>query len=392
MNVMTRIYIGICILLLSQSLIGQKVSEQEAIQRALELHPSILIAESESRKSEALERTAFNPDQPQFLLELPTDAGPGIEIEQEIDFPTVYARRSDWLKSKTRLANENIIIQKRTIVRDVRNAYLDVQVAAHRLKFATMQDSIWNQIAVKSERLFEGGEINKGDLVFAQSRAGLINVSVLNARLEMMNSITELNTFFNSSVAEVDELKPLAYTVMDTTDTFYFENFYSSTRNVALNEMNVIKAQRLPGIIIGYLREPEPETDFRHRIRAGITVPIWQAQYKGEIEASKIEAEQVDYERDLRLKESKAMLVYWNNTLNQTNSNLKWFEERGIPQRDELTSIYMRLFDAGEVDYAMTLRNIADAFEINDQYIETIELHNRAVINLQYLKGTNTYE
>ena len=53
---------------------------------------------------------------------------------------------------------------------------------------------------------------------------------------------------------------------------------------------------------------------------------------------------------------------------------------------NELVDIYKRLYDAGEVDYALTLRNIADAFSLNTQYLETLEMHNRAVIELEFLQ------
>lgn len=374
------------------TLIGQAVTEAYVVMNALEHYPAIRMADDEVRKMKALERTAFNPEQPTFLIETPTDAGLGFEAEQELDFPTVYMKRSGWLKSKTQLASEAASLTKNDLIRDVRLAYLEAQVASSRSGYLVLQDSLWNEIAIKSRRLFEGGEINKGDMIFSENRAGLTSITLANARTEMKYRLSGLSSFLEEPVEQVEEITPLAYSEMDTSDAYYFEDYMMQSKAVTESEMDVFRSERLPGLIVGYLKAPEPDTEFRYRFKAGITVPIWQAQYKGEIQASKIEIEQLDHEIALKKKEALASRIMWKNTLDQAKQNLDWFQNTGIPQREELTDIYMRLFQAGEVDYALTLRNIADAFEVFDQYLTAIEVHNQAVIQLEYLNGKNNYD
>ena len=371
---------------------AQPASEAYVVRSALDHYPSIRVAEDEIRKMKALERTAFNPEQPTFVIETPTDAGLGFEVEQELDFPTVYIKRSDWLKHKTQLAAEAASLTKNELVRDVRLAYLEAQVASSRSGYLVLQDSIWNEIANKSRRLYEAGEINKGDMIFSQSRAGLISITLANARTEMKYRLSGLNSYLDEPVEQVEELTPLIYIEKDTSDAYYFENYMLQNKAVTESEMDVIRAQRLPGLIVGYLKAPEPDTEFRYRFKAGVTIPVWQGQYGGEIEASKIEIEQADHEIALKKKEALASRIMWENTLEQTRQNLDWFQKTGIPQREELTDVYMRLFQAGEADYALTLRNIADAFEVIEQYLNAIELHNHAVIQLEYLNGQNNYD
>jgi hypothetical protein len=48
-------------------------------------------------------------------------------------------------------------------------------------------------------------------------------------------------------------------------------------------------------------------------------------------------------------------------------------------------SIYARLFEAGEADYAITLRSMAETLQMKLQYLETMRQYNEAVIWLDYL-------
>ncbi|MDQ3017392.1 MAG: hypothetical protein M3R25_11825, partial [Bacteroidota bacterium] len=59
----------------AMSMTAQVVSEQAVIEGALSTYPSIRLADLEVQKQKALERTAFNPAQPSFTVETPSDMG-----------------------------------------------------------------------------------------------------------------------------------------------------------------------------------------------------------------------------------------------------------------------------------------------------------------------------
>jgi hypothetical protein len=47
----------------------------------------------------------------------------------------------------------------------------------------------------------------------------------------------------------------------------------------------------------------------------------------------------------------------------------------------------MRLYEAGETDYILMLRNISDALELQKEYVEELKRHNQTIIELDYLMG-----
>ncbi len=368
-------------------LAAQTISEQEAVERALKNYPSVQLADLETRQRKALERTAFNPSQPQVAVETPADVGVGVEIQQQFDFPSVYGRRSKWLKSQTRLASETANLTRSELKREVRLAYLEAQSAQAQVRFLARQDSLWQGIAGSSRRLFDGGQINKADLLFAERQAGLLGINLAQARTDAANALAVLALFTGGMAAQVEDFQALPFVQADTASSFYFEKYLSEAQQTAQSEIAVRQAERLPGLTLGYLRVPDLDTEFRYRFRAGVTVPIWQGQYKGEIEAAKIALESAQTQAVLRRQQAQATRLQLLQTLAQTSRSLAWFEKTALLQSEDLATTSKRLYEGGEFDYVLMLRNVADAFDVQNQYLETLRRHNQAVVELEFLSG-----
>ncbi len=369
------------------SMTAQVVSEQEIIKGALSTFPSIRLAELEVQKQKALERTAFNPSQPLFTIETPADMGLAYEIEQEFQFPSVYGKRSKWLKSLTQVATAGASITKNEFVKDIRLAYLEAQLAQARMDFYNDQDSLWKDIAAKSLRLFDGGEINRADLLFAQNQSGMMAYQLARAQTDFSIAAGLLEGYTNQNIEKVENLSPLTTDPTDDTNTFYFDDYLAANTRASETEMNVWKAQRLPSFVIGYLRTPERDTEFRYRYRLGLTIPIWQGQYGGQVEAGKVNTLIREGDADLQRRQASIAKSQWGNTILQTNQSLQWFEENGLPQMNLLITTYLRLYEGGEINYTLALRNIVDALELQEQYLNAIQQHNEAVIQMQFLSG-----
>lgn len=385
---LTRTIYMVMICYLPFACIAQITSEERVIELTLANYPAMKVADLKVQQQKALEKTSFNPEQPQLIVETPTDFGLGYEVEQEIDFPLVYTRRSKWLKSETRVAEQSALIARNELIRVVRLAYLDAQIARELHRYHTSQDSLWEIIVQRSDRLYEGGEISKADQLFSQKQKGVNDLLLMYARVDWVNKLEILNTYTGLSDIEVEEIRQLF--PKDTVQApFYFEGYLNNSLDAASNEANVWRASRWPGLLVGFTRETEFETDYRYRFKAGITVPIWQGQYTGEINALKKEIEMLNVERDLRMKEAKLEALTWNRKLTQAELAIGSYQLIGKPRIDELNSIYNRLYEGGEMDFIQTLRNIADLSSIYPEHLEIIRLYNQAVIELDFLHGVN---
>jgi cobalt-zinc-cadmium resistance protein CzcA len=197
-----------------------------------------------------------------------------------------------------------------------------------------------------------------------------------------------LNSYTGGTETQVEDLDQLDYTE-PYSDEFYFGEYMAEKIRVAQNEIDVWKAERWPDLIIGYVKETEIDSDYPHRFKGGITVPIWQGQYKGEILASKAEIEMLQAETALRLKEAMLQKITWKNKMEQAANTIQWFRNTVIPQTDQLLEIYRRLYEGGQTDFTQTMKYIADAADAYREYVEILKIHNQAVIELDYLHRLN---
>jgi cobalt-zinc-cadmium resistance protein CzcA len=367
--------------------IAQPTTEAQAIDLALRHYPTVQLAEQNVLRHQAMERTAFNPPQPQATIEAPGDIGIGFEVVQEFDFPGVYHTRSRLLKSETGLATQGATLTRLDLKRIVRLAFLEVQTAQATTRLFSRQDSLWRDIARTSQRLFDGGEINKSELLFATTHAGQMTNALAKSQVAAENVKTQLSMFTGTQVALVSPLVKALDTVTDTEQPFYFEPYLRAREKVVQSEVAALRSERYPGLIFGYLHVPDLDTDYRTRFKAGITVPIWQGQYQGKINAAKISLNQTQTETALQRNQAQTARVQLLKTLGQTRNTLDWFEQSALSQTEDLIQTSMRLYEAGETDYILMLRNISDALELQKEYVEELKRHNQTIIELDYLMG-----
>jgi cobalt-zinc-cadmium resistance protein CzcA len=364
---------------------AQPVTEETAIQNALEQYPGLQIADQQLRMQEALQKSAFNPVQPQLTFEFPNDVGIAFELQQQFDFPGLYLSRAQWLEAQTQQQVEMSKIIRSELIRDVRLSYLEAQAAQAIVQILHQQDSLWQNLAQSAQRLYDAGEINKADVLFTYRQKGIVSTRLAQAQVESVNARTMLGQYAGMTISDVAPLRKLPVPLIDSAQQFYFEQYFTEVNNVASLALKVERAERLPGLIVGYLRVPEIDTDYRSRFSAGFTIPIWQGQYQSQVDAAKIAQNLVQTQYTLQQQQAQSSRQSLYQTLLQTDDALHWFEQTALSQSDELITTYQRLFEGGETDYTLALRNITDALDIYMEYIDTLTRHNRTIIALDFL-------
>ena len=144
----------------------------------------------------------------------------------------------------------------------------------------------------------------------------------------------------------------------------------------------------MPGFAVGYFNQGERNTPFQNRFRLGITVPLWFAQYRSNINAAKTAFEISKQKANGLQQQSTVQLLQAQNEFAVTAQALNYYENVGVKKASEIISTARRFFENGENDYIDYLRNINDAYLILLKYPEAIKNYNQTILNIQYLKGT----
>lgn len=377
-------YIVYMLMMLCPFAAGAQVAEQSIIDFALQNFPSVRMANAEMESSRAREKTAFNPEQPTLTVEFPAENTFGFEAEQRFKFPTVYTKRSQWLKSLTGVAEGSLHLTQRSLMRDIRMRYLEAQYWQDISNYFAQQDSLWMDLVIQTNRLYEGGSITKADQLQVQKQSGLISLQRMQAKMELLQALSRLTVYYHEPISEVYPLTQLSIPEIASQE-FYFQSFYDKMIEANRFERSVVNAERFPDLLIGYVRETELDTEFGYRYKAGVSIPLWQSQYSGEAQALEAKQVQLEAERDNRILEWKLDYDQYLQFTQYAAEAIAHYERVALPQSEELIGIYQRLFEAGEVDYPAALRSMTEALTIREQYLELVRQYNVAVIELNFL-------
>jgi cobalt-zinc-cadmium efflux system outer membrane protein len=142
-----------------------------AEQQALRRHPRLRQSAQEIEEQRALKRGSFSPTNPDFLFSAPTGERWAPGVVQTIDFPTVYRRQAQAAQAGITLAERGLDVNRATVRRDVRGAYLSLQFAEAQVRQLTYQDSLFRTLQQATERLFKAGEVTALQRVSTEAEA-----------------------------------------------------------------------------------------------------------------------------------------------------------------------------------------------------------------------------
>ncbi len=378
------------------SVYSQKnISEQDLILMAIKNSRNVNASSLAVLQQKQLLKGSFNLPNPEVFIESPTGNFYTGSVTQSFEFPSVYGKQYQLQKEKIKLAEKEIKITENEIKFQVKQLYLSLQYEAALQQQLQVQDTVYEKITVAATRQFDAGQINYLQKISTETSYGEIHNQFLQAQLRYNNLVNQLQ--YISGYTERINVEPLGIintrVTNETLDsTAFIDNvsFQIINQNSLIAQKNIAlqKAKSLPGFAVGYFNQGERNTPFQNRFRFGITVPLWFAQYKSNINAAKTDFEISTQKLGGLQQQYTVQLLQAQNELSVNKQALNYYQNIGIKKAAEIILTARRFFDSGENDYIDYLRNINDAYSILLKYPEAIKNYNQTILNIQYLKGT----
>jgi cobalt-zinc-cadmium efflux system outer membrane protein len=374
----------------------KQLTEDEALSLALKSSALLNASSLEVAQNKQLQRTAYNFDNPEIMMESPTGEFQTVGVTQSIAFPTVYLKQHQLYKQQTILAQTGQKITENDIKYQIKSLYLSVQYSELIFKHYKVQDSIYNKIMLSVQRQFEAGQIDFLEKALAETQYGEIHNQFVQAETDLQVARMQLQTYtgLKEEVTAVD-LKKTQSTIsilLIKNDTSIIQNnpsllFTRQQQVIGKKTLSLERNRFLPGFTFGYLNQASRNTPMDLRFRAGINIPLWFWQYTGSISAAKTglkitEQKAFAQQQALSVEMQKAQGDYL-----KYNQALMYYETTGLKQTDEIISASTRFFESGQKDYVSYLRNLNEAYLIKLRYAETLKNYNQSVININYLSG-----
>lgn len=375
----------------------KQLTEEDALELAIKNSALINASSLAVTQGKQLQKTAYNFNNPEIMMESPTGEFQTVGVLQSFSFPTVYAKQHQLLKQQTILSQVEQKLTESEIKYQIRTLYLSVQYFDLLYKHYKTLDSIYNQIKQSAQRQYDAGQIDYLEKTFTDAQYGEIYNQFMQAQtdLQVAQSQLQIYTGIREKVRTVSlqKAKTASSITLIANDSSLIQNnpallFTKQQQIIGQKTLSLERNKFLPGFTLGYLNQGAKGTPTDLRIRAGINIPLWFWQYTGSMNAAKTglkiaEQKSIAQQQTLSVEMQKAQ-----GDLIKYNQALTYYETTGLKQTDDIISSSKRFFESGQKDYISYLRDINEAYTIKLKYTEYLKNYNQSVININYLSGS----
>jgi len=388
-------------------------SESDALHTGMENSLLLRSADLEVERQELARKSVFDPGKTGIDFEYghtdsPVAVDNSFEFSQEFDFPTVYIQQSKMADAGFRSSQLNREVVMNTLVRDIRSAWNQYLYAVEVNRLLQYQDSLYRDFLGAVELRYKTGESSLLEKNAALALRMEIGNDFKRSEREVNIHLGELKSLLNTELLVVNPGIRFGYLgfqgVPDSlsADTNPAIGYYRQQIEIENRKIKLQQAKAMPGLSIGYLNRTFNEastdgtmassydpSDRFSGIFAGISIPLWYRPWHGKVQEAKVNAQIAENSYAYRFQAmQKSIDVAWQEYL-QYKEVADYYEQQGVPQAGLLIENANKSFAAGEIGYVEYLQHVGNALDIKSGYLENINNYNQAVIQLEYLTGSN---
>jgi cobalt-zinc-cadmium resistance protein CzcA len=377
----------------------EALSLDEAIRVALQNHPAMQKANLQVEQQEALKKTAFDFEQTSLFHQREETNGeefPGISsygVQQNIDFPTTYLRKYAFQQEKVNQSLLSRDISANQLIAQVSQAYNAWLLAESRLRLVQRQDSIFRNFESAAQLRFETGATGKLEYLSATSQARQVSVLLEQVQADYQAATQSLKSWLNvdAEIASAEEglykfEEPLLAAPGNLVQNPQLA-YYAQNREIAEAATKVERSKFLPGFSLGYSDQTVNDREGFFQYRVGLNVPLLFFAQKGRTQA--VQLQQVIAEKELQEQEQalERQLATARAALQKAAASLRFYEEEGLQLAEEQIRAAQFGYEQGAVEYIAFIQNLAQAITIQENYLNSLQQYNLAVIELNSLSG-----
>lgn len=390
--------IGLIFLTFSAVSYGQtkQISLDDAIRMAVQNNKGIEAYSLRVKETEAIRPTAFTIDKTHIYYGYDQNniAENGypigvLGIQQNFNFPTVYAAQNKANIIDISKAEKELIRKQLILTKDVSKAYYEIIYLMNRQKIYLKMDSLYKSFNPMMERKFEKGDISRLDLLNTQAKQHQIG-EILNAiRLNLATANDALKALVQSdSVFEVPpqslDLVPVKEPEPDSIPGMQLMNMQIEYQNAMLK---VQRSRLFPDFSLNYFNGTNSYSGSKNYqgFQVGMLVPLFFGEQKAKIKANKISVTMNESFKSQELILIKARLAELKNELSKCNEAIEFYHNIGKKLSDEILRSSQRSYEIGEIEYFQFVLSIENAMSLTLDYYENVSNYNKAALEINYL-------
>ncbi|GAB2545381.1 CusA/CzcA family heavy metal efflux RND transporter [Rufibacter soli] len=377
---------------------------QEAVNRALEMNPSVEAVRLGIRRSQSLQGSAYDIEKTQLQFSTgKLESGKydnEVSVTQSLPFPTVYARQAKLAEAQVEVSKINLTQRQREIIRDVRLNYYGLVYTLSQLQLLAYQDSLYSQFLRAAQVRLRTGETNLLEKVTAETQLAETENNVFQAKADWAVFQARLRALLvtDSLVAPADTIlnrlpMPLnSGQLLEQNPGVLLARQQVTVREA---EVGLERAKLLPDLRLGYTSRTlgggsseiggGVDMEAAHEVMVGVGIPLWARPQRKRIEAANLQT-QIAQQNLLYLRnELEAQVAEAHQQALKFQASVRYFEQTALPQAQLIIAQATKAYRAGEINYQEYLLNLQRALAIRVNYLEALYNYDQAVIELQFI-------
>lgn len=393
LKVMWGLTMGFCV----HQTYGQVyISEQQAIDLALENYPLIRSSTQKIEQQKSLLPSAYSFPGTEILIQAPTGEDMRASILQAIEFPSVYAAQRKAFEKQVSVAEAEKATNVNLVKYNVKTSFNNLLYAVEREKVLKRYDSILSDLIDVNDIRYRVGQIAILEKINGEAKYKLIQNQLLQAQTDRRNFQYQLSLYFgkpgdSTYYPNTKFAKTTVPVAINFSDTIMERNpivsLYKNQIDYSKWALKVERRKRLPGLMGGYFNQASHSTPFNLRLNYGVVLPIAFWSYKSKIKAAQKGVDIAISQSDLVGNKLYSDFVQALSQYKQYAQSVVYFEGIGLTQSQQIIESAQKSFRSGAISYYIYLSNIDQAFQIELGFLEALKNYNQSVVNLLYIKG-----
>lgn len=379
--------------------IQKTITLEEAIDMAKQNYPSLKESQAFIEREQAMKGTSFDLGSTQVftgreeygnnLSGVQTTVG----IQQgNIDLLSGFSK-SRFYEQRVALGEKFYAVNEQQLVRNVMQAYDQINYNKAQLRFAEELDSVYTDFKTAAQLRYDTGETGKLEFISASSEYQQIQVLRQQSYDDIEIAKRALKQYLGTD--EPIETVSVSYepmyfsTLMDSTSVASNPMLQYSLQNVKVSKANIgiEKSQFLPKFNLSYGRQVVDDISGFNSYQAGLNIPLWFFPQKSRVKAAKADARVAEnqYLKQKAITESRVSQLL--KSLEKTQKILLYYEEGALNLAEEQIATAQLASKEGEIDYVNYITILNSAIKIKQNHLLYINQYNQQAIEVQYQLG-----
>jgi len=313
-----------------------------------------------------------------------------IGVSQSLEWPGVYSARRNVLQQQAKAIAIEKQIKAMEIKRELQTTYYMLWYLQSKQHLWQQLDSMYTALANAAVLRVKTGESAGLDSIAAMARAGETSVQLNLLEKDIATQQINLQKLLSTDVKYWPEPNMLDKIEVSYADTFLYSHpqvaLLQQNVNIARAEVAVQSQSRKPGFEGRFFSQrlygmSNPYSGFS----VSVMVPLFgNGAYRNKLKAATLEQ---NYRQSLVDYETQSLQASYRQYIQQVMKYaalLKYYEQTGNGQAQAIIKSASLAYRGGEISFAELAQYLAQATDIQKNYLDVLQQFNMSAIQLNY--------